>query len=227
MSLLTRLIGNHDIDDWQSEYTLIAARTLNQVAADLIVAAESDLAEARWKDALVNPGEFVSAKIAPRIREVAEPVALAIIAEANLALASIVDAQAVWVREPEHAELAGGSFEGASDIASAAVPFAVGVATAATLPYAAVTTTTAFLGLVSTTAISWPLVIGGTAIAGLGIATGAFNGARLWDKTQARLRHRIRTFIVTALLEGTADTPSILEQIAAEFGRAAERARKQ
>ncbi len=225
MSLFQRLFIDQRFDAWVSDNSLVAARILNQAAADLILLAEEDLKAARWKDGLVDTNAFLNDKLAPRVREVAEPLALMIIEEANYSLKAIVDTQAIWTRNAEMVASDGNAFEAAGDIAAAVIPFGAGAAAAAALPFAAVTTTTAFFGLVSTTAISWPLVLGGGALAGLGIVTGALEGSKLWSKVEARLRRKSRSFIVSALLKGSDAHPSILEQLIAEFERTAERAR--
>lgn len=225
MSIFNRIFLGHRIDDWASHCKLVAARTLNQVAADLIAASEEDIRAASLKDGMINPSAFIHERIAPRLQALAEPVAIEILSEANLALQQIVDEQAVWLRGPEHAEAPEGGFEGAKDVAFAAVPLATGVVAAASLPFVAVTTTTAWFGLVTTTVISWPIVVGGGAIAGLGIATGLLNTAKIRDRTRARLRDRVRRFVIAALIEGEARAPSILQQLAGEFDRAAARAK--
>ncbi|MCB4859164.1 hypothetical protein K7W03_06065 [Sphingobium sp. PNB] len=225
MGLFNRIFAGQKIDEWASDYTLVAARTLNQVAADLIVSAEDEIAKVGLKDGLFSQATFIQERIAPMVRSVAEPVAIEILDEANTALLELVEEQAVWVRGPEHAEEPEGAFEGARDVAAAAVPLAAGVATAAALPFAAVTTTTAWLGLVTTTAISWPVVLGGGALAGLGLATGVFNTAKIRDRTLVRLRKRVRGFIVASLIDGSEQSPAILQQLATEFNRAAKRAK--
>ena len=225
MGLFNRIFLGHRIDDWASEYSLVAARTLNQVAADLIASAEQDVSNASLKDGLLAQSAFLQNSIAPKVREVAEPVAIEILNEANAALAAIVEEQAVWVRGPDYAEQPEAAFDGAKDIAAAAVPLAAGVATAASLPFAAVTTTTAWLGLVTTTTISWPVVLGGGALAGLGIATGLVNTAKIRDRTKARLRDRVRSCVVASLIGGDEHSPSLLQQVTAEFDHAAKRAK--
>ena len=225
VGLFNRVFVGQRIDEWASDYALVAARTLNQVAADLIVSAEAEIAKVSLKDGLFNQTTFIQERIAPMVRSVAEPVAIEILDEANSALLELVEDQAVWVRGPEHAEQPEGAFEGVRDVAAAAVPLAAGVATAAALPFAAVTTTTAWLGLVTTTAISWPVVLGGGALAGLGLATGVFNTAKIRDRTLGRLRKRVRAFIVASLIEGSNQSPAILQQLATEFDRAAKRAK--
>ncbi len=217
MGLFNRVFLGHKIDEWASEWTLIASRTLNQVAADLIVLAEDEIGKVGLKDGLFNPAAFVHARVAPMVRAAAEPIANSIVDEANAALLELVDVQADWMRGPAHAEGADRAFEGAKDVAAAAVPLAAGVASVAALPFAAVTTTTAWFGLVTTTAISWPIVVGGGALAGLGLATGALNTAKLRDRTQIRLRERVRQFVVSSLIAGCERSPAILQQLGVPY----------
>lgn len=225
MKLFQRIFTDHRFDDWVSEQTIMAARILNQAAADIILQSDDELVTAGWKDALINPNSFIMERITPRVRDVAEPIALMIVEEANRSLQTIVDVQAVWTRNIENAPLGDNTFEGVGDFAAAVVPLGAGAAAAAALPFAAMTTTTAFFGLVSTTVISWPVVLGGGALAGLGIATGVLEGSKIWSKVEARLRRRIRDFVVATLIKGDAGHPAILEQLTAEFQGTAARAR--
>lgn len=225
MDIFQRIFADHRFDEWVSDQTMMAARILNQAAADIILQSEDELATASWKDGLINPNAFIVDRIAPRVRDVAEPVALMIIEEANRSLQTIVDVQAVWTRSIENAPLGDNTFEGVGDFAVAVVPLGAGAAAAAALPFAAVTTTTAFLGLVSTSAISWPVVLGGGALASLGIVTGVVEGSKIWSKVEVRLRKRIRDFVVATLIKGDAGHPAILEQLIAEFHGTATRAR--
>lgn len=225
MGIFNRIFLGHQIDEWASEWTLIAARTLNQVAADVIVSAEEDIGKIGLKDGLLKPSAFIQSKVAPPVRAVAESVATKIVEEANTALLELVNAQADWTRGPEHSEGTDGIFEGATDVAIAAAPLAAGLTSAAALPFAAVATTTGWFGLVTTTTISWPIVVGGGALAGLGLATGIVNAAKLRDRTQARLRKRVRQFVLNSLIGGNQQHPAVLQQLTAEFELAAERAK--
>lgn len=225
MGFINRIFLGHKINTWVSNQTLIAARTLNQVAADLIANAEDEIAAITLKDGVFGQADFIQTKIAPMIQDVADPIASEIINSANLTLWELVEEEAVWVRSPAYSESPSEMFEGVRDVANAAVPIAAGMATAGSLPFIAVTTTTAWFGLVATTAISWPVVVGGSAIAALGIATGAVNIGRMPERVRGRLREAVRKFIIAALIEGKDDRPSILEQLRAEFERTAERAK--
>ncbi|QHL92059.1 hypothetical protein GVO57_14340 (plasmid) [Sphingomonas changnyeongensis] len=226
MGLFNRIFAGQRIDEWASDNTLEAARTLNQVAGDLIVFANNEIAQASLKNSLFNPAAFIHERIAPRVRSVAESVAVEIVERANSTLLELVEEQAVWSRGPEHTENPESAFEGASDIVAAAAPLAIGAASAVALPFVAVTTSTALFGLISTTAISWPILLGGGAIAGVGIATGVVNTAKIRDRSSVRLQKRARQFIVSFLIEGSEQSPAVLQRIASEFEQTAKRAKK-
>ena len=224
MSLFNRIFAGQAIDAWASDYTLIAAKTLNQVASDLVVSAEAEIVKATLKDGLIGQGAFLNGRIVPIVRARAEVVTLNIVDAANLALLELVEDQAVWVKGPDDVDGSPGGYDGAVDVAAAAMPLAAGLTGAAVLPFAAVTTTTAWFGLVTTTAISWPVVVGGGALVGLALATGVLNTARIRDRAQVHLRNRARQYIVASLISGTDKTPAVLQQLAMLFQKTAKRA---
>ena len=84
MLWIDRIFGNRAIDDWCADYTLFAARTLNQVAADAISSVEVELDGATWQDGLFNPSGFIRERIVPKLREVTEPAAQMIIEDGLL-----------------------------------------------------------------------------------------------------------------------------------------------
>ena len=221
-----QLFGAHEIDAWRDDFTLLAAARLNGLAVDLIASFESDLATATWKDGLVGQSALLAKTVTPRIHEIAQPIVDQIIVRANEALASIVEYQAIWqYHRPTDVPGPEGALEGWKDIAVAAAPLAGGVATAAAIPTFAVTTSVAFFGLITTTVVSWPVLVGGTAAAGLAIATGVLNAGKIWDKAEARLRKKIHERVVATLLIGEKQ-PAILEQIAEAFASTAKEAKK-
>ena len=219
------MFGAHEIDAWRDDFTLLAAASLNGLAVDLIASFESDLATATWKDGLVGQSAFLAKAVTPRIHELAQPIVDQIIMRANESLARIVEHQAIWQYRPTDVPDSEGALEGWKDIAVAAAPLAGGVATAAAIPTFAVTTSVAFFGLITTTVVSWPVLVGGTAAAGLAIATGVLNAGKIWDKAEARLRKNIHEQVVATLLIGKKQ-PAILEQIAEAFAATAKEAKK-
>lgn len=226
MSDLLKLFSLREIDDWREDFTLMAAATLNELATDLIVICEGELKEATWNDGFLGQSAFVSNRIIPLVQGAVGPVVEQIFSEANEALERLVQHQAAW----RHDSVVGvderystGAWQ---DVAVAAVPLAAGVTVAAALPTFAVTSSTAFFGLVTTTAISWPVALGGGAVAALAIGTGVLNTGRIWNKAEARLRTMVRNHVIATLLKGSADQPSILEQVSSALETAAQRAKE-
>jgi hypothetical protein len=222
---LFNFVDRREIDEWRDQYTLAAAATLNGFAIDMLASFEDELKTASWTDGLLAQNSFVATRIAPRLQHEAAPVLEHIVAGANKALQRIVDHQAIWHYEPSITDRPE-AFEGWEDVAVAVGPLAGGVVAAAALPAMAVTTSTVFFGLITTTAISWPVVVGGGALAAVGVATGAINTAKIWDKTEARLRRKVRDHVVSVLLAGRQGAPSILDELRRVLGEAAAKAKK-
>lgn len=225
---LNGFLARRELDDWRDEQILIAARVLNQAAADLIAGFADTLKSATWKEGLIAQGSYIRRVVEPAVIEVAEPIAGRLVEEANRALSDIVDHQAIWSRDPGALARAGDSFEGWQDVASGVAPIVGGAAIAAAIPTMAVTTSGGILGtgLFATTLISWPvLVVGGTAAA-VAVSTGLVNSARLWDKTEARLWRKVADHVGAMLIRGTPKHPSILDQLAARYSEAVDNARR-
>jgi hypothetical protein len=216
---LERLFGNHQIDGWRDDYTLLAAATLNQVAADLIAGFELEIARVSFMKGLGGYGPFIAKHVVPKVHVVSRPVVERLVEEANVALARIVAHQVHWHDRPAGEPLSdeGGSWR---DMALTAGPIAGGGALAAALPAAAVKTTTAFL-FITTTTISWPVALVGGSLAGVAIATGLLNAAKLLPNAQGRLRKLVRRQVVAMLIEGSAKHPAVLQQLTEAFERAA------
>lgn len=219
------LFRKHEIDAWRDDYTLAAASVLNEVATDLIASFEDDIKAASWKDGLLGQKAFIARNVDLRIHEMARPLVDRIITRANEALARIVAHQAIWQYRPTDAPAGEEAFEGWQDVAVAAAPLAGGVATAVALPAMAVTTSAAFFGLVTTTVVSWPVVVGGGAVAAVGIVTGMINAGKIWDKTEVRLRRKVHDHVVATLLVGDRQ-PSVLEQLTDAFAATANEAKR-
>ncbi|MCR8526218.1 hypothetical protein WB334_25165, partial [Escherichia coli] len=86
----------------------------------------------------------------------------------------------------------------------------------------AVTTATAWLGLVTVTTVSWPVVAVGGALAGTGIMTGAINTARLRERFAERLKVKVRAHLLASLIAGTAKRPAVLQQLTRALATAAD-----
>jgi len=221
----TKIFGQHEIDMWRDAHTLDAAAQLNEVAAGLACDFESEIKNATLKD-LLNPNNFIATRVAPVVREASEQVVSKIIERANRHLQEIVAHQAVWNNIPRDVASCEDSGAAIFDIAVAAGPIAGSLVTAAALPTMAVTTTASLFGLITTTVISWPVVVVGATVAGAGLATGIFNAGKVRTKAEERLRKNIHKHVLRTLLQGTATQPALLEQLTQLFRRTAAEARK-
>lgn len=228
MLSLNRLLARRDLDDWRDEQTLVAARVLNQAAADLIASFAETVKTATWKDGLIGQDAYIRRAVEPKVVEVVEPIARRLLEDANRALAELVDHSASWTREAGVPAGAANGFEGWEDVAVGVGPIVGGAAIAAAVPTLAVTTTGGLLGtgLFATTVVSWPVVVVGGAAAAVAVGTGIINSARLWDKTEAKLSRRISGHVQAMLLRGSPEHSSILDQLAARYAEAAENARR-
>lgn len=228
MRSLLDIFGSREFDDWRDRQIFAAAKTLNQLAADLIRELDPALKTATWREALLTPQSFIAETVAPRLRAKSEPIIEMLVAGANGSLAQLARYEAVWTRRPEAPIAAAGALEGAGDLALAAGPIAAGTAIAAALPGMAVTTSAGLLGtgLFATTIISWPVVAVGGAAIGVAVATGALNAGRVWGAAEVRLRRRVSAYVSATLVRGTAEHPAVLEQLATLFSDAVVEARK-
>lgn len=221
MSVFNRILLDHQLSEWADEHTLMAARRLNRVAGELIDTFEAEAAQASLMQSFVTPDTFIRERIVPLLQARAAPVVAEIVGDANAALVALVGREANWAatdaNDQDIPQVAGAG----QDIAVAALPMAAGLATAAAVPLLAVSTTTAWFGLVTATVISWPVVLGGGVLAGAGVLTGAINSARLKEKAGKRLHDQIRQFILSFLITGTHEQPAILERLAGEFAQVA------
>lgn len=223
---LGRWFGSREIDAWRDDFTLLAARTFNQLATDILNDLDKSLGLVGLKVGLLGQRRYIAKEVAPAVRATAEPIVIRLVAEANEALGEIVQHRAIWSRSPEPAEDAPTSFEGWQEIGATAAPLAGGVALAASLPAASVATTATWFGLVTITTIKWPVILIGAPVAAIAIATGLLSAAKIREKAEARLRIRVREFVVAALIRGKPHQPAILEQLTTLFADAAEEAKK-
>lgn len=223
---LLNILGRREIDEWRDHWSMVAAMTLNDLAAGLIEALDKDIAAANWTDALVAQRGFVARVVQPRIKEAATPVVETIVAEANNTLRQLASHHAIWNDRPMAVETPDGTGAGMMDVALTAAPLAVGAATAAALPAMAVTSSSMLFGLLTVTAISWPVVIGGGAIAGVALAVGGFKSGGLKHRARDRLRKAVHLHVVATLIESDTKQPAILQQLVNLLGETAREAKR-
>lgn len=209
--------------EWREGEFYDAALVLRQLSVDLIERAEFAIDELPTRALFLQQGTFLSSVVQPMVREAAEPVLLHLTETANRKLSELASFSAVWGESPTDSAAESGA-DGWQDFALAAVPIAGSVATAAAIPAAGITTTTAMFGLMTTTTISWPVVVTGGVVATGLLATGVWNTAQLADRLRQRLKKKAREQIWMMLIAGK-KSKSLLEQYAAILEETASRAR--
>jgi len=225
MDLLS-IFGRNEVDSWRDEWSGAAAISLSDLAASLISSFDAKIVSASWKDCLTAQRGFIATSIEPEVREHANLVVARVVAEANEALGHLAEYQTVWHDSPSSVEAPDQTASAAFDIAMTAAPIAAGTAAAVALPAMAVSTTTAFLGLVTVTAISWPIVIGGGAVAGVALATGGFKLSGMKDRARHRLRTAVHHHVVATLIKSGEKHRSVLDQLIAIFAETARAAKR-
>lgn len=222
--IFERVFFGHRYDQWAEEQTLLAAKVLQQAAADILKAVDPKLEKSELRDGFYTR-PFIRDHVAPITREVGEALAESIIEQANQALAELTEERLLWSRSP-HSEPADRGFEGSNDLLASAAPLGMAAAVAVALPTVAVTSTTTLFGLAVVTTISWPVVAVGSGIALAGLAIGSLEGSKLRGKARARLINQTREYVVAALLKGTSDQPALLEHLEREFRETARKAKE-
>lgn len=211
---LARLFLSNRLREWRDEQFSNAALVLHQLAADLAEQADSQIDGLSRSELAFHQMKFLSRTLGPMVRSAAQPVMLRLVESANRNLEEIAARNAVWGEAQTDDSGSDAVFDGWRDVVLAAAPITGGIATAAALPVMAVTTTVSWFGLITTTAISWPVVVGGSALAGGLLAAGVWNTSQLADRLRRRLRSKAREQIRATLIAGK-KSPAVLEQFAA------------
>lgn len=216
---LLKIFSRHELHEWRDSYALAATAALHEEAVVLAATAEEKIASAPLKEVVLNPQGFIQRELSQDIEDAVLRIQNSLFSKAEEDYVCLVGQQLIWHREDHPGLDEATAFDGWQDVASAAAPLAVGGGVAAAIPFAAVSTSTALFGLVTTTVVSWPVVVGGAAIAGTAIATGALNSARLADKLRGRLRNQVRERIHTAFFIGSKRGKAVLTQILEQLDR--------
>ncbi|OAN57243.1 hypothetical protein [Sphingomonas sp. TDK1] len=114
-----RLFGRGEIRRWRDLHVAMARAVLQQAAADLVESFDAELSEADWRDGLIEQTRFVAVRIAPVVRQVAEPLARRVVEEADRALQPIAYHHLQWQPLPVDANLMRDMMEELGDWAAA------------------------------------------------------------------------------------------------------------
>lgn len=207
------IILTNRLHDWRERHFEAAALEMQQLAHDLDSEVAATLGSMSNRAIVVKQLRFVKSEVVPPLRAAGRSTMNRLVAKANADLRSIAQEMASW-NEASDADVDDSAIAAFGDLAAALGPVASGVAAASSIPALAVTTTTSFFGLVTTTSVSWPVMIVGGTVAGGLVATGAWNGSRIASKARQRLLATSRATIASHLVRGV-KKPSLLEQFGA------------
>lgn len=102
-----------------------------------------------------------------------------------------------------------------SDVASSLGRIFGGAAAASAVPAAAITTTAGFLGFGAATVVSWPVIVGGGAIAGTAVATGLIRTAKLKSRRADAFLARLNDRVARAVFSRDPEHSSLLSRVEA------------
>jgi hypothetical protein len=185
--VLMRWLGRGEIRRWRDLHVAMARAVLQQAAADLVESFDADLSQADWRDGLIEQTRFVATRIAPVVRQVADPLARRVIEEADRALAPIAFHHLQWQPLPVDANLMRDMMEELGDWAAAGGA--------------------ALTGLVRGAATGLPIA------GGLGRGGPASDWMRL--RAEARLRAKVHAYVHATVVQGPKGRPALLEHVIA------------
>lgn len=186
--ILLRLFGRGEIRRWRDLHIAMARAVLQQAAADLVESFDADLSQADWRDGLIEQTRFVASRIAPVVRQVADPLARRVIEEADRALQPIAWHHLQWQPLPIDANLMRDMMEELGDWAAAGGA--------------------ALTGLVRGAASGLPIA-GARGGAGQGGAPGDWMRLR----AEARLRAKVHAYVYATVVQGPKGRPALLEHV--------------
>ncbi len=195
--MLMRLFGRGEIRRWRDLHVAMARAVLQQAAADLVESFDADLSQADWRDGLIEQTRFVATRIAPVVRQVAEPLARRVIEEADRALQPIAWHHLQWQPLPMDTNLMRDMMEELGDWAAAG--------------------SAALSGLMRGAATTLP--IGGAP------ARGSAPGDWMRLRAEARLRAKVQAYVYATVVQGPKGRPALLEHTIGLLRDAARHAR--
>lgn len=180
-----RLFGRGEIRRWRDLHVAMARAVLQQAAADLVESFDADLSQADWRDGLIEQTRFVATRIAPVVRQVADPLARRVIEEADRALQPIAYHHLQWRPLPADISLMRDMMEELGDWAAAGGA--------------------ALSGLMRGAATTLP--------SGGGPGRGPAPGDWMRLKAEARLRAKVQAYVQASVVRGPKGRPALLEHV--------------
>lgn len=201
--------------EWRDEHSSTAALELNRLWLDLKPTIAEKLAGVSWRSALTEPNGYIVREIDPLLAEHLEPKIADLTNAArqdmiNLAKRHFELSPALSPSSDEEDHIVS-----AMAVLSSVAPLAGGLAMGVALPSFAVVSGTAAFGLIATSTVSLPIVVGGVAAAGTLLATGVVKTSKLHAYSTDRMMKRVESHVRRALLSNdqSVSPPSVLRQL--------------
>lgn len=198
---------------WRDRHLVAASLALNRAWQDVRPVVEEKLAAISWKSVLFESDAFVAREIDPLVADAVGTATQRIMAVAQSELDTLVSHQMEVERSLQQTstEQQQDRWAGTVDLLAGVAPLAGGVAAGAAVPGLAIVSGTAFLGLVSTSVVSVPILVGGIVVVGALLSAGALQTSKIKDKGTARMLDRVRRHVEAAVLSVDPDaaTPSV------------------
>ena len=215
--------------EWRDRHKLAATLTLARCWQDLKPSINERVEDIGWYDAAVSPSAFIEKEVDPLLVDSIGSAIERLIADAQDDLRQIGEHQlsvnATVAQVGAHIN----TFEDATEVLSGIAPLAGGLALGAALPSMAVVTGATAFGLVATSTVSVPILLGGLALAGGAVATGAVKTSQLRNYRSKSIRKRVESHVEQAILSTSLPPtqnarPSVLLQIHQALDEAASKA---
>lgn len=193
------LLARRQILEWRDKHKIAANLALTRNWQDLVPQVEAKLDEVTWYQASVSPSDFIISEIDPILVQGFSACVSRLVAEAQADLLAIMDHQLVEVSALGAIDQDDPSLSVLIDIFKGISPLAGGLALGAALPSMAVVSGTTAFGLVATSTISMPILIGGLVLAGGAVATGVVETSKLREVRSKRMLKRVRRHVDQAV----------------------------
>lgn len=204
--------------EWCDRHKMDANLILARRWQDLKPVIAAKIEEIGWYEATVTHSGFLKEKINPMLIAGFQETVADIMARAQSDLQAVMDHRLNDIDAGDGADADDGFNERMAELFTSVAPLAGGLAVGAALPSVAVVSGTAVFGLVATSTVSVPILLGGLAVATGAIATGAFKTSQLRSKSAARTLKRVTKHVERSILslerpDKAGDSTSVLLQI--------------
>ena len=226
---LPAALARREILEWRDRHKLASTLGLARCWQDLRPSVNERIEDIGWYYAAVSPSAFIENNIDPLIIEGLSSTVEQLIGNAQDELRQIVEHQLSAIAAIGNVKPESNSLEDATEVLSSIAPLAGGLALGAALPGMAVVSGTAAFGLIATSTVSMPILLGGLALAGGAVATGVVKTSQLRSYRTRSIRKRIEDHVEQSVLATSAPAipsaaPSVLFQIHQALDEAADKA---